>query len=267
MIPLQQIYSLMSYPPLTSAELNKFSDACKHNNMVVFEKYYQKMLRHNSTDPVYITTAVECVEFAINYDNHEMFEKLMNIACEGRGWFLWDNIIRNAVPHHLWALKDTLAHPKIPAFEDHAPNHALSNWAQSTVGVSPELEWLISHTRDSSKVDAAAIASRLKRWDFLDYVATHLTDTTDTYARWRMGLDAAFQNCPNEVLQRILGPLAEDNSMRLLDERKHVFTDTEYARVWSAFNQVYSTQQAQRIEMELETHTHSLNQDLVKRKM
>lgn len=257
----------MSYPPLSAAELNKFSDACKHNNMVVFEKYYQKMLRHNSTDPVYITTAVECVEFAINYDNHEMFEKLMNIACEGRGWFLWDNIIRNAVPNHLWALKDTLAHPKIPAFEDHAPNHALSNWAQSTVGVSSELEWLISHTRDSSKVDAAAIASRLKRWDFLDYVATCLTDTTDAYARWRMGLDAAVHNCPNDVLQRILQPLSEQNSMRLLEERKHVFTDAEYSRVWNTFNQAFSSQQAQRIENALDTQTPLPTSVTIKRKI
>lgn len=257
----------MSYPPLSAAELNKFSEACKHNNIAAFEKYYQKMLRHNSTDPVYITTAVDCVEFAISYDNHNMFEKLMNIACEGRGWLLWDNIIRNAVPHHLWALKDTLVNPKIPAFEDHAPNYALTNWAQSTVGISPELEWLISHTRDSSKVDAAAIASRLERWDFVEYIAKHLPDTTDEYARWRMGLDAAVHECPNEILQRILQPLSEKNSMRLLEERKHVFTDDEYTRVWGMFNQAYSFQQAQRIEKELETQTTLPNSGSLKRKI
>ncbi len=254
----------MSYPPLTTAELNKFSDACKQNNMVVFDKYYQKMMRHNPTEQLYISTTEDCVEFAINYDNRDMFDKLVAIAGQGKGSYLWDTIIRNAVPHHLWALKDTLCNPKIAAFEDYAPNHTLTNWAQSTVGVGAELEWLVSHTRDSSKVEAASAAARLKRWDFLGDLISHITED---YTRWRVGLDAAVNDCPQDILQRILHPLPEKNSMRLLDERKHVFTDTEYTRVWNAFNQAYSYQQAQRIEKELEPHTGSSHNGSIKRKI
>lgn len=239
----------MSYPPLTSAELNKFAEACKHNNMAVFDKYYQKMVRHNVSEQAYINAAEDGIAFAISSDNHEMFDKLMQIGKHGVGRYLVNQIVRHAVPHHVWALEKTLNDPNLPAFDDTVPHHTLEKWVNEGLSTSEELDWLVAHSTDSGKTDAAKAACQLRQWDLAYYFATHLDDI---YRRWRVGLDAAAHNCPTEVLKDILDVVPEEDGMRLLEERKHVFSADEYINVWSAFSQAYSSQQAQRIHEQLD---------------
>jgi len=66
----------MSSPPLTAAELNKFAEACRTQNMAVFTKYYEKMRRSavDFNDPVYVRAAEDGLRSAIAYDNAEMFD-------------------------------------------------------------------------------------------------------------------------------------------------------------------------------------------------
>lgn len=252
----------MSYPPLTPAELNKFSEACKYNNMVVFEKYYQKMLRHNLQEREYITAAEDAISYAINYDNKEMFDRLINIGQHGARRYLVTQIIEHAVPHHIWAL-DKLINSNI-VFDDTISDYILEKWVNNKLDMSSHFEWLIAHSSPLAKMQGATLACRTQQWNF---VTSLVNNVQDNYLQWRIGLEAAVNKCPIDVLQQILCADNEENSMRLLEERKHVFSPEEYSHVWSLFNQAYSFHQAERIEKELVTPSAPSNNGAIKRKI
>lgn len=252
----------MSYPPLTAAELHKFSEACKHNNMLVFEKYYHKMVRNNIKERAYITAAEDAISYAIGYDNTAMFDQLMNIGQHGAKRYLVTQIIEHAVPRHTWAL-DKLISSNI-VFDDTIPDYILENWVNHKLDISSNFEWLISHSSPMARMQGATLACRTQQWDFVN---SFVNNFQDNYLKWRIGLEAAANKCPIDVLQRILDTVTEESSMRLLEERKHVFSPEEYSHVWNLFNQAYSLQQAQRIEKELEPHKAPSSNCLIKRKI
>lgn len=61
----------MPSPPLTIAEVNKFTTACKHNDMPMVEKYYQKMLRHNPDETDYINAARDGIEWMVVHNQQD----------------------------------------------------------------------------------------------------------------------------------------------------------------------------------------------------
>ena len=239
----------MSSPPLTSAELIKFKDACKTNNMAAFDKYYKKMQRYNLGAQEHINTAEDSIKFAIVNDNTEMFDQLLSVCQHGVGRFLWGQILDHSIPNHQWAIETALKHPHLPQLDYKLQGLSLQQLARHQSNVTPLFEWLVSNTRSMELMEAAILSSTLKQWEQTIYISHFLSNE---YMKSRVGFQAAVDQAPENVLNILFEHVDEEQTFQLLDERKEKFISDEYAAIWSRLTGVYSYKQAQRITQELQ---------------
>lgn len=254
----------MSSPPLTSAELSKFKEACKTNNRTAFDKYYKKMQRYNLGAQEHINTAEDSIKFAIVNDNTEMFDQLLSVCQHGVGRFLWGQILDHSIPNHLWAIETALKHPHLPALDYKLQGMSLQQLARHQANVTPVFEWLVSNTRPMEVLEAAILSSTLKQWEQILFISPFLSNE---YMKWRVGFQAAVDQAPHDVLSVLFENVDEHQTFKLFDERKEKFSSDEYAAIWLRLTGVYSHKQAQRITEELHIEDCAQNTLMGKRKM
>jgi len=254
----------MSSPPLTAAELNKFAEACRTQNMAIFTKYYEKM-RRSSVDfnnPVYVRAAEDGLRSAIAYDNAEMFDALLSMCRHADGSFMWRQIVDYSVPTHTWALDKALACPHIPALTYQVDGNTLSRWVANNNPLTDSFKHLIDATQPTQRLAGAQYAAQSRQWDSLMFIMNYIHEP---YFRWRVALDAANADAPDEIMTQLLEGTTEENAMRLLDERKDKFSPQRYAEVWNKFSTVFTTQQAQRIAAEI-TNEHPIASSIAQKR-
>lgn len=239
----------MSYPPLTPAELNKFLEACKNNNTTLFNKYFEKMKRYHFGAQEHINVAENSIPFVIAHDNHDMFDKLLEICQYSIGTYLWEQILNHAIPSHLWALSCAIDNPKIPEIGQYIQGFHLKQSVYHNLDIDRTFSWIASHSKESDIMETAFLCIELRNWDHLMSLEQHLK-TPDL--RIRLACRATIGETPDVVQSTLFDNIDENFALTFLKEWQHHFSSKEQAAIWSRLAQVYNAKQAQRIEAELE---------------
>jgi len=122
---------------------------------------------------------------------------------------------------------------------------------------------LIDATQPTQRLGGAQYAAQSRKWDTLLFIMNYIHEP---YFRWRVALDAANADAPDEIMTQLLEGNSEENAMRLLDERKDQILPQRYANIWNKFSTVFTAQQAQRIAAEI-TSEHPIASSAQKRKL
>lgn len=237
----------MPSPPLTIAEVNKFTMACKQNDMPTVEKYYQKMLRHNPDEADYINAAREGIEWMVVHNQQEMFDKLLLLCQRGEASqrYLF-HIVLSALGGQSWAL------PKIEQLTQDVRFYG--NPLQRCVFMPKDdatVQWVARHSQQRDIDNVHREAMEHHNWTLIVQLKKFVDEDRQHHAL----VMALADNAPDKIVHELQHGCTREmaiQALEYLNDNHRRIDDQTFKRTWNRIEEVFAQQQAVRISQQLE---------------